>query len=274
MTDVIASPRNPLFRLVKGLDAEAECRRREGLFLLWGARFVEEAMQDRSRVARLIVGESLSRQTSVRPLLRLSQQLDIPVSVFADRLLEDLAPGASDQGLLTLARARREPLGPLLGRSHCRVLLIADRIQDPGNLGVLVRLAEASQVTAVVPLRGTVDPFNTRAARASAGSILRVAIADPPSKGDWDGILREHHLRVVVSLARDGVPLQQADLTGPLALVVGNEGEGVGARWVDSADLRVTIHLGGKVESLNVSSAAAILLYEAFRQRAAVRSSG
>jgi len=269
MSDLIASRKNPLIRRIRKLDSDAAFRRREGLFLLWGAKPVEEAMADPSRVGQLVIGETVSRQSSLRPLLRAARQLGIPATTLSDALLEELAPGASDQGLLALARTRVLPLAALPRRDGAPLLLVADRIRDPGNLGTLVRLAEASGAAALVTAPGTVDPYNTRAARASAASILRVCICELPAPEEWRRYRSEHRLRVVVTLPQGGTPPGRSDLKGPLALVLGNEGEGVSPEWLDSADLRVSISLGGAVESLNVAAAASILLYEIHRQRTA-----
>ena len=270
MTDLIASRKNPLIRRIRKLDSDADLRRREGLFLLWGTKPVAEAIADPSRVSQLVIGEKVSRQSSLRSFLRAARQLGIPTAILSDPLLEELAPGSSDQGLLALARTRFLPLAEVLHQARTPLLLVADRIRDPGNLGTLVRLAEAARATALVTVPGTVDPYNTRSARASAGSILRIPVSDLPAPQAWRELRSEHRLRVVITLAQGGAPAHRVDLGGPLALVLGNEGEGVSAEWIDSADLRVTIDLGGAVESLNVASAAAILLYEIHRQRASI----
>ena len=270
MTDVIASRKNPLVRRIRKLDSDAGFRRQEGQFLLWGAKSVEEAMADPSRVGHLVIGEKVSRQSSLRSLVRSARQLGVPIAILSDPLLEELVPGSSDQGLLALAHSRVLPLAALLRGDRAPLLLVADRIRDPGNLGTLVRLAEAAKATALVTVPGTVDPYNTRAARASAGSILRVPVADLPAPEAWGTLRSEHRLRVVVTLAHGGTSPHRTNLKGPLALVLGNEGEGVSPEWMDSADLRVQIELGGSVESLNVACAAAILLYEIHRQRAAL----
>ncbi|MCI0658867.1 MAG: RNA methyltransferase, partial [Acidobacteria bacterium] len=212
----------------------------------------------------------VSRQTSLRPLLRTARQLGVPTAILSDSLLEELAPGSSDQGLLALARASVLPLDALLRHARAPLLLVADRIRDPGNLGALVRLAEAAKASALVTVRGTVDPYNTRSARASAGSILRVPVCELPAPEAWGQLRTEHRLQVVVTLAHGGTDPHRTDLRGPLALVLGNEGDGVSPEWMDSSDLRVNIQLGGSVESLNVACAAAILLYEIHRQRAAI----
>ncbi|HEV8374714.1 MAG TPA: RNA methyltransferase [Candidatus Polarisedimenticolia bacterium] len=267
MSDAIISPSNPLARRILKLEADPDARRKEGCFLLWGSRLVEEGLKDRARVDHLVLGERASRRPALRPLLRRVRQQQIPQSVLSDSLLDRLVPGAGDQGLLAIMRFSIAPLEHALGALKTPLVLVADRIQDPGNVGTLVRLGEAASIAALVIVPGTADPHHTRAVRASAGSILRVPLCAALPFEDWKRVSLARRIRTVATLSQGGVAPDRADLRGPLALVVGNEGEGVSKDWVEAADLRVTVGLGGSVQSLNVAAAAAILLYEAFRQR-------
>ena len=266
MTEPIVSRKNPLFRRLRRLDSDPRERRRQAQFVLWGSRLVPEAMSSPERVVHLVLGQSVAGQASLRALTRLAARQSIPVSIFSDRLLEELAAGSSDQGVLAIVRIQ-EPDPESLLASSSPLLLVLDRIRDPGNLGTLVRLAEAAGARAVVLLPGTADPYHTRAARASAGSVLRVPLLHVGSDAEWDQLAERSGIRQVVTLAEGGAPPERTDLKGPVALVLGNEGEGVAPRRVEAADARITIRLGGSVESLNVAAAAAILLYEAQRQR-------
>jgi TrmH family RNA methyltransferase len=263
----VTSRRNPLLRRLARLDSDPAQRRREGVFLAWGRRLIEEALQEPGRVERLVVAEKSARGAPLRPLLRAAREASIPVVPVTESILNGIFPGAGDQGILAVARIREtEPEDLFSGRGD-PLLLIADRIQDPGNLGALVRLAEAAAVCGLAVLPGTVDPYHTRAVRASAGSILRVPIHRAPSAPELIGLCRRHDVRIAVTLPDGGTPCDRADLRGALALVLGNEGEGVSRAWSEAADLRVTVPLGGVVQSLNVTLAAAALLYEARRQR-------
>ncbi|HEU5179936.1 MAG TPA: RNA methyltransferase [Candidatus Polarisedimenticolia bacterium] len=269
MTEPILSRKNPLFRRLRKLESEPRERRRQGMFLLWGSRLVPEAMAAPERVAHLILAQGAAGQTHPRALARLAMRHGIPVSVLADGLLEDLAAGSSDQGILALVRIQEPDPADLLEKGRDPLLLVLDRVRDPGNLGTLLRLGEAAGVRAVVLLPGTADPYQTRAGRASAGSVLRVPLLHPASSVEWRRLAEARRIRQVVTLSDGGVPPARADLKGPLALVFGNEGDGVSPELVAACDTRVTIQMGGSVESLNVAAAAAILLYEAYRQRAA-----
>ena len=222
MVDTIVSPRNPLVRRILKLESDPDARRKEGRFLLWGSRLVEEALEDPARVDHLVLSETASRRPSLRTLLRHARQQQIPQAILSDSLLNRVVPGAGDQGLLAVIRFSTVPLEHTLRAAKTPLLLVADRIQDPGNVGTLVRLGEAASITALVTVSGTADPRHSRAVRASAGSILRVPICAAPPADEWRRVSLARGIRTVVTLAHGGVAPDRADLRGPLALVVGN----------------------------------------------------
>jgi RNA methyltransferase, TrmH family len=144
-------------------------------------------------------------------------------------------------------------------------------LQDPGNLGTLARSAEAFGATGMMLLPGTVSLWNAKAMRASSGSVFRLpAVLLTPDAAF--AALRAQGVRIVAAVARDGD--SEADLRGPSALLVGNEGAGLPDAWVAQADARITIPLPGAVESLNAAIAGSVLLYEAMRQRLQARDEG
>jgi len=263
----IASRRNPLIRRLARLDQAPAARQEEGLYILWGWKVVEEALREPERVERLLLGSRLSRQAAGRSLLRRVLKDSLPVSIVEEEILEEAVAGAGDQGILALARMKRASPGEIAGLRRDPILLVADRIQDPGNLGTLVRLGEAAGIAGLVIVPGTVDPYHTRAARASSGSILRVPVARVAGVQEFASWCRTRKLRIAATIPEGGTPCDQADLRRGMALVVGNEGEGVSREWLEAADLRLTVSLEESVQSLNVTLAAAMLLYEALRQR-------
>jgi TrmH family RNA methyltransferase len=263
----VASRKNPLLRRIARLDQDAERRQEEGVYLLWGGKVVEEGLRDPGRLERVLVGVGFSRQAAGRSLVRRLLRSSLPITMVEEKVLDDVLPGAGDQGLLALVRMNLMKVQEMLDRSREPVLLVADRIQDPGNLGTLVRLGEAAGIAGLLIMRGTVDPYHTRAARASAGSILRVPVARISGPRELVAGCGERKLRILASVPEGGTPCEQADLRRAMVLVVGNEGEGVSREWLEAADLKLSIPLGGSVQSLNVTLATAMLLYEAMRQR-------
>ena len=144
------------------------------------------------------------------------------------------------------------------------LVVIAAGLQDPGNLGTLVRSAEAFGATGMILLPGTVSLWNAKTLRASSGSAFRLPVLALTADAAFT-TLRDQGVRVFAAVARDGD--SEADLGGPSALLIGNEGSGLPEAWIAQADARVTIPFTGAVESLNAAVAGSVLLYDAMRQR-------
>ena len=144
------------------------------------------------------------------------------------------------------------------------LVVIAAGLQDPGNLGTLVRSAEAFGATGMILLPGTVSLWNAKALRASSGSAFRLPVL-ALTAGEAFSALRAHGVRILAAVARGGD--SETDLRGPSALLVGNEGSGLPEAWIAQADARLTIPFTGAVESLNAAIAGSVLLYDAMRQR-------
>jgi RNA methyltransferase, TrmH family len=144
------------------------------------------------------------------------------------------------------------------------LVVIAAGLQDPGNLGTLVRSAEAFGATGMILLLGTVSLWNAKTLRASSGSAFRLPVLALTADTAFT-TLRDQGVRIFAAVARDGD--SEADLRGPSALLIGNEGSGLPEAWIAQADARVTIPFTGAVESLNAAIAGSVLLYDAMRQR-------
>lgn len=157
------------------------------------------------------------------------------------------------------------------GDERTALILILAGIQDPGNLGTILRSAEAFGASGVVSLPGTVSAWNPKAVRASAGSVFRMPHR-AASENECFEQLREAELRILATTVQGAQPADQVDMANSVALIIGNEGNGVSDELLAKADSRITIPCPGPVESLNAAMAATVLLYEAARQRAAAMS--
>jgi TrmH family RNA methyltransferase len=187
---------------------------------------------------------------------------DAEVLIVAEEVFASAATTEHPQGIAALVEAPEFPLPAMFAGTP--LVVIAAGLQDPGNLGTLVRSAEAFGATGMMLLPGTVSLWNAKTLRASSGSAFRLPVL-ALSAEDAFAALREQGIRIFAAVARDGDT--QADLRGPSALLVGNEGAGLPDEWIAQADARVTIPLPGAVESLNAAIAGSVLLYEAMRQR-------
>jgi len=215
--------------------------------------FVAQGSED------LLEGLQLPAETDV--LLVLRELLDSALSTETPQPVAALVepPQWTWSDLLT-PRAKTEPL-----------LLILAGIQDPGNLGTIIRSAEAFGATGILSLPGTVSEWNPKAVRASAGSLFRVPLLSVTAENCFTR-LRQSHVKILSTAVTGAEPANQIDLAAPIAIIIGNEGNGVPAELAAQADGALTIPCPGPVESLNAAIATSILLYEASSQRASRRT--
>lgn len=230
----------------------------DGLLVAEGFHLLEEAVRsERPPAAVVCTEEALPRA------LRLLEGLGaVRVAVAPRRVLEELAATECSQGVITLAAIRKWRLEDVWGERP--LVLVLDGIQDPGNAGTMVRSAEAFGASGALFLRGSVSAYNSKAVRASAGSVFRLPVVTGLTATE---VLTEAAARgITVYTARSGVgiPADAADLVRPCVLVVGSEARGVSSEFRSQSAIRIPVQ---RVESLNAAMAAGILLYEASRQR-------
>jgi TrmH family RNA methyltransferase len=243
-------------------------------------RLIEEAIRSRLKLHALFVRESSKTraQRIIDQLSKHAEALLLPDSVFDSAVLTE-----SPQGLAALVKVRQHDFGSALAVTPALVL-VAAAVQDPGNVGTLIRSAEAFRATAVVGTEGTVNFWNPKSVRASAGSVFRLPVLKTQTQ-DLISQLRAREIRLLALMTPHGESptpnanssspqrpkqLPDADLTGPCALFVGNEGAGLTRDLLGEIDEFVAIPQA-RVESLNAGVAASIALYEAQRQRSAAR---
>ena len=232
--------------------------------LLEGPHLVSEALDSHCPIEYVLATPQFAESESGRALLR---REPLPVSLVAPALLEELCDADSPRGILAVTRLPSRTLidVPMVANG---LYVYADGVQDPGNLGALARVLEAFDGTALILGPGTAHPHHPRALRASAGSLLRLHVcADVPPRALSDR-LSALSPKWVALTARAGKPLSSLAAAGTLVLAVGAEGPGLSTEVLEVADWLLTIPLGGQVESLNTTVAAAIVLYEISRQRA------
>ena len=189
--------------------------------------------------------------------------IELPSEVFASVVTTE-----SPQGVAALVAPKGFSLDDIL-RVNEPLIVIAAGLQDPGNLGTLIRSAEAFGAAGVVTLPGTVSAWNAKAMRASSGSAFRLPIVGA-SEHEVFRRLRSSGIRVLAAVGERGVAASEVDFTRSAALLIGNEGRGLSKALLNQAECRVTIPCPGPVESLNAAIAGSILLYEASRQRSTV----
>ena len=185
-------------------------------------------------------------------------------------VLEAASPVKAPTGIVAVARWQASDLpGVLAGRPA--LVLCAVQVQDPGNVGAIIRAAEAAGATGVITTAGSADPFGWKALRGSMGSAFRLPVAAGARIEAVLAEARERGVRIVSTSPSAGASPQDVDLTGPVMIFIGGEGAGLPGPLQASADARLSIPMRGPVESLNAAVAAGVILYEAHRQRHAGR---
>ena len=227
-----------------------------------GIRLLEEAIRSSLRFKALFVSESAQERAQ-----RLMPQIasHVEAILLPDEVFNSAVQTEAPQGVAALVKLKTQSLEDVLQHPDPLVLGAAG-VQDPGNLGTMIRSAEAFGAVAVLAAEKTVNPLNPKVVRSSAGSIFRL----PVFKTEWRAALaamRERGMRIVATSSHKGVPVDEADLRGPLAIYVGSEGAGVPREILAEADEIIAIPHSPRVESLNAGIAASIILYEDARQR-------
>jgi len=192
----------------------------------------------------------------------------VPVHELKEGVLEKIGTTRTPQPVLAVARWAPAPLDAVVGAAADGVVLVTDDVADPGNLGTILRSAEAAGVAGVVVGGRGVDVRNPKVVRASAGALFGVPVSEEPDAGAALDALRAAGVRCLGAVSRDGQAPGAARLDRGCAVVLGNEAHGISEGVVARLDGTVTIPMAGAAESLNVAMAATVLCFEAARQRA------
>lgn len=260
----ISSRRNPIVKLFQ--DA---VRRRapSDAIVLEGARLLADASAAGVDITHVVFSaERVSRET--RALIDRLDRHGVTTTAATAAVLSAASPARSPSGVVSLARRPASDLGSLLRRAP-HLVLLAIGVQDPGNVGALIRSAEAAHASGVIVSGGSADPFGWKAIRGSMGSVFRLPAVVADSPEEVIRAARTHQLRIFAAAPHHGLSLFDVSFLNPSLIVLGAEGPGLPPEMVELADETITIPMSGEVESLNVGVAGAILLYEAFRQRRA-----
>ena len=266
---MIESPANPRIRAALRLRERRE-RDATGLTLIDGGREALRAMEAGAVVeSAFICRPLLSTREAKRVAEKLSQSFgpfgaSIDYSEVGERAFERLAYGDRADGVVVVVRAPRADLADIQLPAH-PLLVVTEDVEKPGNVGAILRSADAVGVDAVIAVGGT-DLFNPNVIRASVGTVFTIPVATA-SAAEAAAWLRDNAVRIVASLVDAERLHVDADLRGPLAIVLGSEATGLSDAWRTPDVETVRLPMAGVADSLNVSVAAAVLLYEAWRQR-------
>lgn len=255
----IESEDNSKLKLVRKLKSKKH-RDAEGKFVIEGINLLDEAVKKDIDLDFIILADDFAFDED---RLELSGENVYTVS---RGIYENLCDAENGSGILAVAKKDCAKSIEDVNISDDTNVLVLDRVQDPGNIGTMIRTAVAAGYGAIAICKGTADIYSPKVLRATAGMLFGIPIVYAEDASDLMSMMKRIGKRVCVSVPRDGKPYYERDLSKGIALVIGNEGNGISDELIEMADERLTIPMKGGVESLNAAVSAAILMYEAARK--------
>jgi TrmH family RNA methyltransferase len=261
----IASRQNAIVRAYRDLARKPDPSGRR--LLLDGAHLVREAHAAALPFESVVITQShLNRQTEEHALAQSLERAGVDVVSAGDPVFDAVSPVRTPSGIVAIALRHPTAMQAILTQARLFVMVVVD-VQDPGNLGALIRIAEAGGVSGMIVAGDSANPFSWKTVRGSMGSALRLPVTRGPSIDVVMQELQKSRAKMIAAVPRDGHDPDAVDWSGRIALLLGGEGEGLATDVIEASDERVTIPMEPPVESLNVAASAAIMVYAARRGR-------
>lgn len=257
---MITSTSNVQIKQMMALLKKSKERKEQKAFVIEGRKMFEEICQDKSRVVKAYFSDSY-----VKEQYDGKNMPDVPYEIVADSVFAAMAETVTPQGVLAIVKMPEYSLEDMIADAGTLVLL--ENLRDPGNLGTIIRTAEAAGVSGVVLSKESVDIYNPKVIRSTMGAVYRVPFLYVE---DFSGLLKElrdKNVRLLAAHLKGQKTFDRADYSGKVGILIGNEANGLSEEAAELANEKVLIPMAGSVESLNAAVAAALLMYEAFRKQ-------
>lgn len=260
---IIESPSNPKIKALVKL-RERKARDEQSLMIIDGVREISLALKNNFKLQELYFCQELIEEKDSQ-LLEMAQKQNAAIIKVSKRVFEKIAFGDRAEGFVAVGAQSKKRIEDLSVNKDC-VFVVLESIEKPGNLGAIMRTCEAVGVEGIIVCDGKTDIFNPNVIRASLGACFSLPIVETSVETAlaW---LKEKRIKIISAQPAAKLEYWKADLTGPCVIVFGSEDKGVSKTLADSSELKVNIPMRGEVDSLNVSTSAAIILYELLRQR-------
>jgi len=247
---------NEKLKLVRNLLEKRSARKKEKCFVVEGPHLVEEAGD---RVKFVVYSETL-------PVVKELEKKNVPCYKVSRQQFEELSGVETPQGILAVVREFEYQFRDVL-KADKTLIIYCLGVQDPGNLGTIIRSADAFGASGIILSKGTVDLYNPKVVRSTMGSLFHLPIITVEDEKETIEHLKQKGVKIIATAVDAKRIVNDVDLKGPIAVLVGNEGAGLPEDVVKLADETVKIPMPGEAESLNVGVSTAIFLYEALRQK-------
>ena len=257
---MITSTSNAQVKELAKLQKKSRLRDEKGIFLVEGPRMTEEIPAE--RIEKVYASESFAKKNK-----EFLEKLQAPVELLTDTVFAYVSDTKTPQGILAVVKQQPYSFEELLGKEKASFLLILDHLQDPGNLGTIMRAAEAAGVTGILMSSDCVDIYNPKTIRSTMGALYRVPfVVSEDFAGDIERLKKAGVSTYAAHLGAT-ISYEGADYKKPCAFMIGNEANGLSDEVAALADCKILIPMAGQVESLNAAMAATVLMFEAARQR-------
>ncbi|MBQ6608697.1 MAG: RNA methyltransferase [Firmicutes bacterium] len=257
----ITSKDNKIFRHALSLKTK-KYRDRNGEYLIEGPNLLKEALKEEIDVEAVFVRPEMTDEEA--GIIEEGPELDRKTFILSNRLFDELKDTETSQGIVTVVRKRQDPSPK--GRPGGNYVVL-DRLQDPGNIGTILRTADAAGFDLAVFMKGTADPFSPKVVRSATGSLFRLPMVFVKDAEELAELVHSAGRRLIATAMDAEKAYYDCDLEKDAAIIIGNEGNGISPELMMRADEKIMIPMAGNTESLNVAVAAGILMYERIRRR-------
>ena len=266
MTKEISSTRNELIREIIQLQSKSRIRKKKGMFVIEGLREITLALTSGFEIKKLLFCEDIITGEALDGLLELIELKSMELIRVSSQVYEKIAHRKGTEGIIAVSLYKKLNLNNL-NLSKNPLILIAEASEKPGNLGALLRTADAANLDAVIVANPITDLYNPNIIRSSVGCVFTNQIAEGSTSEIID-FLKQRRIHIYsAALRSDSVRYDQVSYKNPSAIAVGTEATGLSQEWTEQAKENIITPMQGKIDSLNVSVSAAIVIFEAKRQR-------
>jgi TrmH family RNA methyltransferase len=263
----VTSKTNKVYKHIKALNSK-NYREKHQEFIIEGLRLVKDAVESSIPIHLIVVSESFACFEEGQQYLQKLQRLNIQIYQFHDKLFNEIAQTQTPQGILGIVPIKDFSLEAVTKYKEMPLYIYCDGIQDPGNMGTIVRTADAFHADAVILSKGCVDIYNPKCVRSTMGSLFHLPIIKVEDTREILQYLKEKGLTIIGGHLEATDYCYQFDMKQGMVIVVGNEANGISQEALEIIDQLIKIPMPGNAESLNAAIAAGILMYEVIRQRA------
>ncbi|MGE4282508.1 MAG: 23S rRNA (guanosine(2251)-2'-O)-methyltransferase RlmB [Clostridia bacterium] len=266
MFSEIISRSNKTFKHIKSLGSKS-CREKNNEFIIEGVRLIKDAIDSSVDFKMIVINDSFLEEKQSKHILERLLDHNISVFKFSNQMFQEVSHTETPQGILGVVSIKTFYIDHITGSTNCPFYIFCDNVQDPGNMGTIIRTADAAGADAVILSKGCVDVYNPKTVRSTMGSLFHLPVIKVENTAQVLSSLKHKGISIISGHLSSDICHFEVNMKKGIMIVVGNEANGISEEVINLSDYFVKIPISGKAESLNVAIASAILMYEAVRQR-------